>query len=79
MITILLFAGMEEKVGSSTIEADLNGQTIAELKRWMQSTYSVDKDLFTHSMTAVNEEFANDSDLLNENDVVAFIPPVSGG
>lgn len=30
-------------------------------------------------MAAVNEEFAGDEDVLNDGDVVAFIPPVSGG
>jgi molybdopterin converting factor small subunit len=28
---------------------------------------------------AVNEEYADDALILNENDVVAIIPPVSGG
>ncbi|MEM5590905.1 MoaD/ThiS family protein [Niallia circulans] len=30
-------------------------------------------------MVAVNEEFAMDEDIVEENDTIAFIPPVSGG
>ncbi|MBM7841133.1 molybdopterin synthase sulfur carrier subunit [Alkalihalobacillus xiaoxiensis] len=78
MITILLFARMEEEVGSSKIEANVSGKTIADLKSWMQATYSLEKEL-TQCMTAINEEFATDADVIKENDVVAFIPPVSGG
>ena len=32
-----------------------------------------------HVMTAVNEEYALPTDMLSSGDIVAFIPPVSGG
>jgi molybdopterin synthase sulfur carrier subunit len=30
-------------------------------------------------MTAINEEFALEDDVITKEDVIAFIPPVSGG
>ncbi|WP_374049830.1 MoaD/ThiS family protein [Neobacillus sp. PS3-34] len=30
-------------------------------------------------MAAINEEFAGNEELIQDGDVVAFIPPVSGG
>jgi len=30
-------------------------------------------------LTAINEEFAIDEDIVKDGDTVAFIPPVSGG
>lgn len=35
--------------------------------------------MFTGCLSAVNEEFAEDDTEVRSGDVVAFIPPVSGG
>ena len=52
-------------------------KTIAELKDLLSKKYHLTG--FDTVMTAVNEEFADDETILEENDHVAFIPPVSGG
>jgi len=53
------------------------GKTVKEVKAELAQQYS---DLPLESvMTAINEEFAFDDDIIEENDVIAFIPPVSGG
>ena len=36
-------------------------------------------EMFMHCRVAINEEFAPDDQELKEGDVVALIPPVSGG
>ncbi|QQK74747.1 molybdopterin converting factor subunit 1 [Salicibibacter cibarius] len=77
MIQVLLFARVQEEVGADRLEANMAGKSIRELKRWMESRYPVSS--LARTMTAVNEEFAGDDEVINEGDTVAFIPPVSGG
>ncbi|WP_078392345.1 molybdopterin converting factor subunit 1 [Shouchella patagoniensis] len=79
MITVLFFAGLEEKAGVSKVEVDFSGKTIKDLKSWAESTYNLGEGTLEHMLTAVNEEFAYDRDQIHPNDTVAFIPPVSGG
>ena len=77
MIQVLLFARVQEEVGTDRLEADVAGKSIKELKRWMEDRYPVAS--LARTMTAVNEEFAGEDEVINEGDTVAFIPPVSGG
>lgn len=76
MIKILLFARLQEQVGKSELYVQYSGQTVGELKEMLQKKYDF---LLDNVMVAVNEEYAFDEEKLSENDVVAFIPPVSGG
>ncbi|AKO91617.1 molybdopterin converting factor subunit 1 [Priestia filamentosa] len=76
MIKILLFARLQEQVGKSELRVQYSGQTVGELKEMLQKKYNF---LLDNVMVAVNEEYAFDEEKLSENDVVAFIPPVSGG
>lgn len=55
----------------------MNGRSIGELKETLSSRYAIDK--VKESMTAVNEEFVQDEEIIKEGDTIAFIPPVSGG
>ncbi|WP_431800178.1 molybdopterin converting factor subunit 1 [Halobacillus andaensis] len=74
---ILFFAGLQEKVGREAVEADLSGKTVVEVKNWVEQKYQLSK--VHDAMCAVNEEFAPDTIIIQENDTVALIPPVSGG
>lgn len=77
MITILLFAQLQENVGASQIMIEQEALTIERLKEIVQQQYPA---LFLRDvMTAVNEEFVLDEEIVRAGDVVAFIPPVSGG
>ncbi|ASF38781.1 molybdopterin synthase sulfur carrier subunit [Halobacillus halophilus] len=77
MNQILFFAGLREQAGEESIELDVNGRSIGELKETLSSRYAIDK--VKESMTAVNEEFVQDEEIIKEGDTIAFIPPVSGG
>ncbi|WP_054705337.1 molybdopterin converting factor subunit 1 [Bacillus sp. JCM 19041] len=79
MITVLFFAGLEEKVGVPKVEVDFSGKTIKDLKKWAELTYDLGEGSLEYMLTAVNEEFAYDRDRIHSSDTVAFIPPVSGG
>ncbi|MNP62948.1 Molybdopterin synthase sulfur carrier subunit [compost metagenome] len=48
-----------------------------ELIEWAEDNYADFKN--TTIMVAVNEEYARLEDTIQDGDVVAFIPPVSGG
>jgi len=77
MVSVLFFAELQEKSGKEKIMVETSGKTIKELKQNIQSNY--DLKTINQAMVAVNEEYANDETILREGDVVAFIPPVSGG
>ena len=52
--------------------------TVGDLRTWLKKTHPVFAKL-PHFMIAVNQTYAIDSDILEETDEIAIIPPVSGG
>lgn len=77
-ITVLLFGIATDLVGSSSLNIELpTKSTIASFKKAI-SEHSQLKKMSTYAV-AINESYATDETLINENDVVAIIPPVSGG
>ncbi|MGG4489145.1 molybdopterin converting factor subunit 1 [Metabacillus idriensis] len=77
MIKVLFFAHLQDEAGTSAMEIDKSGLTVGELKLWVQENQGLQG--LTSVMTAVNESFANQDDVIKDGDTVAFIPPVSGG
>lgn len=77
MINILLFAHLQEVVGKSKLTVELSDVSVAQLKEWMEQQYP--KLSLQQMMTAINEEFATDTTIVNSGDTIAFIPPISGG
>ena len=77
MITILLFAHLREQFGTRELQIKESAITVANLRQQLEAKYEF---LDTKSiMIAVNEEFADDEDVIQAGDTVALIPPVSGG
>ncbi len=77
MIKVLFFAELEEIVGTRELTIEQEEMTALEMKEYLKEQYPtlpVDR-----AMMAVNEEYVEESDVIKANDVVAFIPPVSGG
>lgn len=77
MINILLFAHLQEQVGESHLKVALSDVTVAQLKEWLEKQYP--QLSLQQIMTAVNEEFATDTTIVQSGDTIAFIPPISGG
>jgi sulfur-carrier protein len=77
MNKVMFFAHLRDAVGKEFLQMDAAGKTVAELKAEIAKTYKLDK--IETVMTAINEEFAMNEEMIGENDVIAFIPPVSGG
>lgn len=79
LIKVLAFGIIKDIVGGRQLELDLfGGSTINDLNRMLKEKYPSLASLKS-LMVAVNDEYANDSDLIREGDEVALIPPVSGG
>jgi len=77
MITVLLFAQLQEEIGRDRLELDTDSITIEELKQELQEVYHLTG--LNNVMAAINEEYALNDDTVMKGDTVAFIPPVSGG
>lgn len=77
MNKVLLFAHLRDVVGEEYLMLDAKGKTVAELKEWISEKYGVQK--LGTVMAAINEEFTTNEEVIKEGDVIALIPPVSGG
>ncbi|OZI10782.1 molybdopterin converting factor subunit 1 [Bacillaceae bacterium SAS-127] len=77
MITVLLFAHLQEEVGESQVTIEASEMTVSQVKKWIEERYQVSS--LHQVMAAVNENFATDETVVKEGDTIAFIPPVSGG
>ncbi|MFB9844589.1 MoaD/ThiS family protein [Mucilaginibacter ginsenosidivorans] len=77
-VNVLAFGIAKDIFGGSSITAELDGNTTAELKKSLEKTYPRLKQLASY-MVAVNSEYAQDNSIINETDEIAVIPPVSGG
>ncbi|WP_414044250.1 molybdopterin converting factor subunit 1 [Macrococcus animalis] len=75
---ILYFAHIKSKVNRSQDEFMFSEPiTVAELKSHLGKTYpNIQGESY---QIAVNEEFVKDDETIHNTDVVALIPPVSGG
>lgn len=77
MNKILFFAHLRDAVGEDFVELDAAGKTVADLKEEITARYKLQK--MDTVMTAINEEFAANDEVIKTGDTIAFIPPVSGG
>ncbi len=78
-INTLFFGVTADIVGKSNLIIDTEiSATVAVFKNQLLGMYPQLKDNLSFAI-AVNETYAEDVLVLKENDVVAIIPPVSGG
>ncbi|RPD96418.1 MoaD/ThiS family protein [Aureibaculum marinum] len=78
-IELLFFGIVKDIVGKSTSEFRLsNNCSIKQFKAILHEKYPQLADYNSFSV-AVNENYVEDNYQLKDNDIVALIPPVSGG
>lgn len=79
-LTVKLFAAIRDHAATDSVAVELPHQaTVADLRRELCSRFPHISQLLTRSAIAVNHDFAQESDVLQQADEVAVIPPVSGG
>ncbi|GGB39831.1 molybdopterin synthase sulfur carrier subunit [Lentibacillus populi] len=77
MIDVLFFAELREAIGKEKISVEADVVSVKELKAKLLATYQLEN--LDNAMIAVNEEYQTEEAKIADGDVVAFIPPVSGG
>lgn len=80
---ILLFAQARKLLSRDTLDWEIETpQSVNSLWEWLQSEHPALLPLRASSRIACNESYLQDQSgegMLQPNDVVAIIPPVSGG
>lgn len=77
-IKLLAFGIFTDILGKNSLEISLeNSMTVGDLKDYIGKKYPKTKGL--NFAVAIDETYATDATLINESNVVALIPPVSGG
>jgi molybdopterin converting factor subunit 1 len=78
-VQILFFGITTDLLGFSNLELEVTeASTVVNLKSLLKEKYPQLKNMTSYAI-AVNESYAVNDLVLNENDIVAIIPPVSGG
>ena len=80
-IQILYFAALRERMGTSAEEVELPDDVtdVRALGVWLESTRPNLRGMLGSVRFAVGDEFAALDRALSAGDVVALLPPVSGG
>jgi molybdopterin converting factor subunit 1 len=79
-IKVLLFAHFADVAGSNRLELELDEPAnVLGCANVLAARYPGLEDILKIGRAAVNDEFADGSQLLHDADDVAFLPPVSGG
>ena len=78
-LQVLFFGISSDFTGKTTVILSLSEESsVLEFKEFIHQKYPKLSQINSYSI-AVNESYATDEMILKENDVVAIIPPVSGG
>ncbi len=78
-ISVLLFGILKDIIGENTVSIEVvSPSNIKDVKLQFLKKYPK-LIAYQNFSVAVNEAYENDSYNIKENDVLALIPPVSGG
>ena len=78
-IKVLFFGITTDLMQTSALECTINeGSTVADFRKQLQTDYPQLSNLNTYAV-ALNEEYTSGDEVIQQNDILAVIPPVSGG
>ena len=75
-VHVKYFASLRETIGRSGDEISIAGQATVE-EIWQQTTSGMQRP--KRVLVAVNQEYADFTQVVHDGDEVAFFPPVTGG
>jgi MoaE-MoaD fusion protein len=79
-ITVLFFANLKEKAGTSKKELEIADEMrIGDLKMLLSSGLPGLREPLATALVSINREFAFDEDPIPQDAEIGFFPPVSGG
>lgn len=79
-LTVLLFAGLRQRIGAAQVELELaEPATVGQLRAQIFAAYPQVGGTLAHCRIAVDHEFVGDAHPIAAGQEVALIPPVSGG
>ncbi len=79
-LSIKLFASLRQAMNSDEIKIDIdNGITVLQMKKIIFETFPNLKKSNIPFFIAINHKYSKDSIVIDINDEIALIPPVSGG
>jgi molybdopterin synthase sulfur carrier subunit len=78
-VKVLYFSQVKDKVGKNEEEVEFEGKTLKDLIDVLAKKYPDIEEILKRSMFAVNESYETMDYNLQDNDIIAIIPPVSGG
>jgi molybdopterin converting factor subunit 1 len=79
-IRVRLFARARDLAGAESVDVEAPPQVrVGELRRRLAELYPALAPLLERSALAVDNEFADDTQLVSPTAEVALLPPVSGG
>lgn len=79
-LQVQLFAAARDAAGQSSVEVRLSaGGSVGDLREQLLQNFPNMNSMAMLLFVAVNNEYAEDDQVLNEKDTIACFPPVSGG
>jgi MoaE-MoaD fusion protein len=79
-VRLLFFATLKDIVGAREMRLDVPpGATVSDVLTHLEGSYPRIRDYRSIVLTAVNEEYVDQTTRVEEGDEVAIFPPVSGG
>ena len=79
-IKVKVFAVLKDRIGREELSLDFErGISCRDVLRHLENQFEGISPVLWHSLVAVNGQYADGSTLLEANDEMAILPPVSGG
>ena len=77
-ITVLYFGQLKQQAGTASETLEMDDAPVAELYRQLKKRHGLSMP-FENLRAARNETFCKGTEVIRADDVIAFMPPMSGG
>ena len=77
-VTVLYFGQLKEEAGTASESVEIDPSTVAKLYDQLKERHGLTMP-FDNLRAARNENFCKATETVRPDDVIAFMPPMSGG